>query len=161
MGAGLAALGGAGAAVALQPAEGCRTLSPTELQVIEAVAVVLFPGGPFPLDGAQAGVAAEVDTILSDMFHPLHARGFRALVLALEEGTLASRGTRFSRLPVADRADVLRTWSNPSVFHRRLAGDAFRLVLGMAYFQHPAILAAIGWKPGCDDISRPLGLEGT
>jgi hypothetical protein len=85
------------------------------------------------------------------MLQPIHARGFRALLLGLEWGTLASRGAPFTALPIAVRAEVLATWSDPSVFERRLAGDAFRLVLGMAYFQHPEILRHLGWAPGCDD----------
>lgn len=151
IGAGLAAVGCGGLGFALRPAPGATTLSATELAIVDAIAQIVFPGAPFPLDGVAAGVAAEVDRILGEMLHPLHARGFRALLLALEEGTLASRGTRFTALSVEDRRSVLETWSDPAVFERRLAGDAFRLVLGMAYFQHPVILAHLGWRPGCDD----------
>jgi hypothetical protein len=154
VGAGLAAVGAGAATIALQPAPGARTLSAGELAVVDAIAEVVFPGAPFPLDGIQAGVAAEVDRILADMLHPLHARGFRALLQSLEWGTLASRGAAFSRLSLAERREVLSTWSDPAVFPRRLAGDAFRLVLGMAYFQHPEILAHIGWSTGCDDGER-------
>jgi hypothetical protein len=157
VGAGLAAIGCAGAAVSLRAAPGARMLSPGELAIVDAIAEVVFPGAPFPLSGVEAGVAAEVDRILAEMFHPIHARGFRALLEGLEYGTLASRGTAFSRLPVEARFDVLATWSDPAVFHRRIAGDAFRLVLGMAYFQHPEILAHMGWRTGCDDLGAGRG----
>ena len=92
---------------------------------------------------------------LADMLNPIHARGFRALLEALEWGTAASRGTPFSGLSAVDRAQVLAVWADPTVFHRRLAGDAFRLVLGMAYFQHPRILEHIGWSGGCNDTPIP------
>jgi hypothetical protein len=153
VGAGLAALGGGVAAVRLRPAPGARMLSAGELAIVEAIAEVVFPGAPhFPLSGVDAGVAPEVDRILADLFHPLHANGFRALLETLEWGTLASRGAAFTALPVETRADVLATWSDPTVFHRRIAQDAFRLVLGMAYFQHPEILAHLGWRTGCADL---------
>lgn len=116
---------------------------------MRALAEVMFPADPFPIDGVEAEVPEEVDRILSDMLAPLHANGFRALLHMLEWGTAASRGTAFSQLPADVRREVLLTWADPEVFTRRVADDAFRLVLGMAYFQHPKVLAHMGWSLGC------------
>lgn len=131
------------------PAAGAEVLTARELAVVRALAEVMFPKGAFPIDGAQAGVAEEVDRLLAEVLDPLHASGFRTLLHTLEWGTLASRGSTFSALPAPERAEVLRIWSDPTVFARRVAGDAFKAVLGMAYFAHPEVLAHIGWSLGC------------
>jgi hypothetical protein len=154
-GAGLAAVAATGAAIEVGiPAEGLRVMSARELAVVRALAEVMFPRGAFPLDGLEAGVAEEVDRLLAEVLDPLHASGFRTLLHTLEWGTLASRGATFSALPAAERAEVVRIWADPSVFARRIAGDAFKIVLGMAYFAHPAVLRTIGWSTGCANEER-------
>ena len=150
-------LGGAAASVAmaggvaweLAPAPGASVLSEHELRVVRALAEVMFPGAPFPVDGITAGVAEEVDRIVGEVLEPIHASGFRTLLHAVEWGTLASRGQRFSALPADDRREVLETWGDPTVFARRVAGDSFKVVLGMAYFNHPEVLAHMGWRATC------------
>jgi hypothetical protein len=143
--------GGGGVAVhrATRPAAGARLFTRSELRIVEAIAEVMFPGGPFPVDGLQAGVAAEVDRIVAEVLEPIHAAGFRTLLQSLEWGTLASRGRSFTALPAPERAEVLERWLDPSVFTRRLAAESFRVVLGMAYFAHPEVLAHMGWRPEC------------
>ena len=37
----------------------------------------------------------------------------------------------------------------PDVFVRRVAADALKVVLGMAYFAHPDVLAHMGWRAEC------------
>jgi hypothetical protein len=151
-------LGGAAVAVvgggllarrATVPAPGAKALSAVELACVGALAEVMFPGAPFPVNGLEAGVPAEVDRIVAELLQPVHAAGFRTLVQSLEWGTLASRGTRFSALPPADRADVLERWLSPDLFPRRIAADALKVVLGMAYFAHPDVLAHMGWRAEC------------
>lgn len=131
------------------PAPGAKVLGARELDVLRSLAEVMFPAGTFPIDGVQAGVAEEVDRIVADVLEPVHAGGFRTLLHTLEWGTLASRGTRFTELPFDERAEVVRIWSDPTVFTRRIAGDALKVVLGMAYFAHPEVLRRIGWSLGC------------
>ncbi len=138
-----------GAAWELAPAPGMAVLSEDELRVVRALAEVMFPRDPFPIDGIEAGVAEEVDRIVSDVLQPIHANGFRTLLHAVEWGTLASRGQRFSSLPPGERLQVLETWADPTVFARRVAGDSFKVVLGMAYFSHPRVLAHMGWRATC------------
>jgi hypothetical protein len=131
------------------PAPGAKVLGATELEVLRKLAEVMFPKGTFPIDGVEAGVAEEVDRIVADVLEPIHANGFRTLLHTLEWGTLAGRGSRFTSLPLEERAEVVRIWSDPTVFTRRVAGDALKVVLGMAYFAHPTVIARIGWSLGC------------
>lgn len=150
-------LGGAASALAvgawgwwsLAPAPGARLLSEGELAVVEALALALFPAGPFPVDGVEAGVPQEVDRIVSEVLEPIHASGFRGLLHSLEWGTVASWGRRFSGLSADERLSVLETWSDPSVFVRRVAMESFRVLLGMAYFSDPRVLGHIGWRATC------------
>ncbi|MCB9674635.1 MAG: gluconate 2-dehydrogenase subunit 3 family protein [Alphaproteobacteria bacterium] len=133
------------------PAPGATVLSSNELAVVRAIAEVWFPAGIFPVDGIEADVAGEVDASVADLLDPVRLAGFRYVLRALEWGTFASRGARFTALDAATRLEVLRTWGDPSVLPRRVATDSLKALLGIAYFSHPAVLAAIGWKPGCDD----------
>lgn len=150
-GSAAAALAAAGGITVIEgtPAPGALLLTVRELAIVEAMAEVMFPGEPFPIDGVQAGVPAEVDRIAAQVLEPIHAHGFRALLHTLEWGTLASRGTPFSALPRDERAMVLERWLTPDLFTRRIAAEAFKVVLGMAYFAHPTVLAHIGWRSSC------------
>lgn len=132
------------------PAPGALVLTAEEWAVVEAVAEVMFPGAPFPVDGVQAGVARETDRLLHALMDGPRRAAFRYVLRTLEWGTLASRGRRFTALPPAERKEVLETWSSPEVLARRVAGDSLRAVLGMAYFAHPEVIAAMGWRTGCN-----------
>lgn len=155
-----AVLGGAGLTVAAAgggawslapgfPAAGFEVLTAREVRVVNAIADVFFPGVHFPVSGSEAQVAAGVDRVLADVMDPLHASGFRYVLRALEWGTLASRGRFFSDLPRVEQLEVLETWTEPDVVPRRIAGESMKAVLGMAYFAHPDVQAAMGWRAGC------------
>lgn len=131
------------------PAPGAWILSAEELAVVRAAAEVMFPGDPLPLDGIEAGVAEEVDRLLVNLMGEPHASAFRYVLRALEWGTFASRGARFTQLDVAERAEVLDAWSDPRILPRRVSSDGIRLLLGMAYFNNTVILDAIGWRIDC------------
>ncbi len=130
-------------------APGAVLLSRRELDIVGAVAEVMFPRDPMPLDGLEAQVPVEVDRILAHLMDTARAAAFRYVLRALEVGTLASRGRRFTDLPAPERLEVLEAWSLPGVVPRRLGLDAIKLVLGMAYFRHPAVIAQIGWRTPC------------
>lgn len=136
-------------AVLPSAAPGLRALSSREGEIVAAVAEVLFPGDPFPVSGVEAGIVAEVDRIVDDSITEAAAVLFRYLLRTLEWGTLVSRGARFSDLPLADRAEVLAVWHEPGVLPRKIAFDALRAVLAMAYFSRPEVKAHIGWRAAC------------
>jgi len=130
-------------------APGRWILSFAELATVAAVADALFPRGSMPLSGVEAGVVEEVDRIVGEDLEPIHAAGFRYLLRALEWGPIYSHGARFSQLSVADRDEVLAIWSEPSVLPRRIASDALKMVMGMAYFKNPRVLDAMGYRQLC------------
>lgn len=130
------------------PASGRAALSAGEMTIVAALAEAMFPRGAFPIDGVEAGVPEEVDRLVSEMTE-VHAAGFRYVLRGLEWGTFASRGVRFSLLSPEKRREVLDTWSAPALIARRVAGDALKAVLGMAYFSNPRVLDSIGWRAAC------------
>jgi hypothetical protein len=131
------------------PAPGAWILSSEELAILRAVAIVMFPGDPLPIDGIDAGVAEEVDRLLVDLMGEPQASAFRYVLRALEWGTFASRGARFSQLDPHERGEVLDAWSDPAILPRRVASDGIRLLVGMAYFRNTVVLDAIGWRVDC------------
>lgn len=130
-------------------AAGSRLLSEHERDIVHAVADVMFPGAPMPLSGREAQVADEVDRFLAEVLPPLHAAGFRYLLRALEWGPVYSHGGRFSTLSVEARAEVLAICSDPGVLPRRMATDALKMVMGIAYFRHPQVMEAMDYRMTC------------
>ena len=134
-------------------APGAAVLTAHEIAIVDAIAEAMFPAGRFPVDGVQAQVGPHVDRIVAELLDPPRLSGFRFVLRAVEMGTQVARGVRFTRLPLADRAEVLEAWADPSVFPRKVGFDVLKLFLGMAYFRHPAVLATIGWRAECGGAS--------
>src|SRR5262245_26805256 len=111
-----AAAAGGIAVVEAIPAPGALVLTSRELDIVRAIAEVMFPGAPFPVDGVAAGVPLEVDRIVAQVLEPIHGRGFRVLLQTLEWGTAGSRGTPFTGLPPEERSLVLERWLAPALF---------------------------------------------
>jgi hypothetical protein len=138
-----------GGVSATAPAPTMRVLAVEELEVVKALAEAMFPKGPIAVSGLEAGVPFEVDRILSEILDEPAALGFRGILRSIEWGSYASRMKRFSRLTIEERREVLDVWASPSVLARRVASDALKAVMGMAYFGSPLVQAEIGWRPIC------------
>ena len=123
-----------------------RVLSQDELNVVSALAEVMFPGEPMPITGLQANVPLEVDRLLDEVFDTVRSTGFRAALKVLQVGTIATWGRPFTKLSADERRQVLEVWSDPDIIPRRVAFDGFSGVLGMVYWQHPVIIDYLGWK---------------
>ncbi len=134
-------------------APGAIVLSVHELEIVDAIAEVLFPAGTLGVGHAEAQVAHKVDRIVAELLDPQRVAGFRYVLRAVEMGTQAARGVRFSPLPLEDRVEVLEAWADPSVLPRKVGFDVIRLFLGMAYFRHPKVLETIGWRAECGGAS--------
>jgi len=130
-------------------APGALLLSQLELDVVEAAAAVLFPPGLFPSAGGDGKTAPEVDRLVAEVLDPPTVAPFRAMLGALEWGTLISRGTRFSAMELSEAKEVLDVWASENPFPRRIAFDSLQAVLGMAFLRRPEVNEAIGWRAGC------------
>ncbi|RME24069.1 MAG: hypothetical protein D6798_12095 [Deltaproteobacteria bacterium] len=148
-----AAVAGAGVGIVHlgRPAPGYRVLSPREVQVVEALARVLFPPGIFPVHGGDGGTAPGVDLLLAETFPPHTVPPFRYVLRAIQLGTLISRGRHFHELPPDEAAEVVAIWAGDDPLPRRLASDSVKLILGTAFFRRPEVKAAIGYRAECLD----------
>jgi hypothetical protein len=147
---------GAGAAIAVAgvvhlpgPAPGRVVLGVAELSIVAAVAETMFPRGPLGISGVEAGVVEEVDRIVGEDLPALHAAAFRYMLRGLEWGPLYSHGRRFTQLEPEHRTEVLMIWGDPTLLPRRVASDALKMVMAMAYFKNPRVLDAMGYRQLC------------
>jgi len=148
-----AAVGAGGLAWLREPTLGLRVLAPEEVRVIEAMGEVMFPeGNPVGPSWRDADVVLAVDDLLADTLWPPNVPAFRYLLRTLELGTLLSRGQRFTECPPGVRLAVLEIWDQEDPFPRRLLSTSLRSVMAMAYFNHPAVQAALGWRLGCGEL---------
>ena len=132
------------------PAAGRSVLSTGELAVVGALAVVMFPPGyALGIDADQADIPHRVDALLVDTIDPTMARSFRYLLRGIEWGTVALAGSRFTRCSLEKRRELMARWDRPGSWVGRVTGASVRAVLGMAYFNHPDVLDAVGWRVGC------------
>ncbi len=144
-----AAVGTGGLVWLGRPATGYRVLDPGEIDIVEAIAAVLFPPGVFPVHGGDGGTAPLVDQILAEIVDPMAVAPFRYLLRAIELGTIAARGSSFSALPADEAAEVLDIWSSDDPFPRRMITDGYKAVLGMGFLRRREVLAHIGWRSEC------------
>lgn len=151
-GASLAGLAAVGVPASVLPAAapGFRILSESEGALVAAIGEALFPAGnPLGIAAADVDLPLLVDDLMAEELDPVVQPVFRYLLRGLEVGTVASRGSTFGGLSLEERRDVLENWSDNAVFPRRLAYDALKSVLGMAFFNAPAVTERIGWYPTC------------
>ena len=130
-------------------APGAMVLSSLEMDIVEAVSEVLFSPGTFAVSGGDGVTSVEVDRLLADVMAPEVGKPFRTMLGALEWGTLISRGTRFSAMPVEGRKEVLDVWASENPTPRRRAFESLQAVLSMAFFRRPEVLERTGWRAGC------------
>jgi len=134
-----------------QPAYGMVVLTQSECATVTAIGQLFFPGVRLP-SITEAELVVRVDRIVAEVLMPIQAGGFRYVLRALQWGTLAARGRRFTDLSTDTQREVLETWAEPEVVPRRVAGESLKAVLGMAYFGAPVVQQAIGWRTGCSGV---------
>jgi len=135
------------------PTRGFAVLSHREVEIVEALARVLFPPGFFPVHGGDGGTAPMVDQLLDTTFPHQAVVPFRYVLRAISLGTLIARGRDFADLPPEEAAEIVAIWAGDDPLPRRLASDSVKLILGMGFLRRPEVLASIGFKAECLDPS--------
>jgi len=131
-------------------AEGRQVLSSGELSVVGALGEVFFPtGNAIGLSWSDIGLEEEVDRLLGETLDPKLVPPFRYLLRFMQYGTVAETGKRFTACSVERRAALLENWGRPGSKIRGGGIASLKSVLGMAYFNHPDVLNAIGWRSYC------------
>lgn len=146
-------VGGVGFVVLDGPAPGFRILSPAEVATVQALGEALFPpGNPLGVSGLEVDVAARVDELLAEWLDPMLILPTRYLLRGFRVGSMVSRASDFSSLPLADREEVMEVWSHHDLLPRRLAYDALRSVIGLSIFLDDRMFAATGWETACASV---------
>ena len=131
-------------------AEGHRVLSTGELSIIGALGEVMFPdGNAIGLSWKDVDLEGEVDRLLGETLDPKLVPPFRYLLRFVQYGTVAQTGKRFTGCSQERRAELLEGWGRPGSKLRNGGMASLKSVLGMAYFNHPRVLNAIGWRSYC------------
>ncbi len=151
-GSALAGLTAVGVPISVLPgaAPGFRLLSGGEIELVAAIGEAFFPpGSPLGISATDVDLPVLVDGLMAEELDPVVQPVFRYLLRAIDAGTLASRGASYASLSLEERRSVIETWSDNAIFPRRLAYDALKSVLGMAFFNAPAVTDRIGWMSTC------------
>jgi len=122
-----------------------------EFAILVALADAIFPkDNPLGLSGSEVRVPEYVDRMLARMPADKAAE-FRAMLLLFEHGTLAFglRARRFTELPQKAREKYLRRWEEARVYSRRMLAAGLKTLLGIGYFAHPDVKAALGIQKIC------------
>ena len=131
-------------------APGKHVLSADELSIIGALGEVFFPeGNAIGLSWRDVELESGVDQLLSETIAPNLVDPFRYLLRFVEYGTIAETGSRFTRCSVKRRAALLEDWGRPGSKYRSGGMNSLKSILGMAYFNHPRVLDAVGWRSMC------------
>ncbi|MCK6522789.1 gluconate 2-dehydrogenase subunit 3 family protein [Myxococcota bacterium] len=136
------------------PAPGSRVLGASERALLDAVGDTLFPEGALGPSWSRLGLTDEVDRLISGGVSEKMATPFRALLRALGMGVALSQGARFVNLSPAERLELLSAFGEVGPLPKRLAHDALKSVMGMAYFGHPEVQRALGYHSFCHDLPR-------
>ena len=132
------------------PAPGKEVLSKGELSIIAALGEVFFPeGNAIGLSWKDVELENGVDRLLSETIAPNLVDPFRYLLRFVEYGTIAETGSRFSQCSVQRREALLADWGRPGSKYRSGGMNSLKSILGMAYFNHPRVLDAVGWRSMC------------
>jgi len=122
-----------------------------EFTILMALADTIFPrDNPLGLSGTDVRVPEYVDRMLARMPSDKSAE-FRAMLLLFEHGTLAFglRVRRFTELPPRAAQRYLRRWEEAQVYSRRMLAAGLKTLLGIGYFAHPEVQAAMGIQRIC------------
>jgi hypothetical protein len=121
------------------PGAPLEALSSEEAQIVRAIAGTAYPRtAAIPLDGAEAHLDRFFDATLSHM--PESPRKLLKLLLhGLDGGTVLTHGSTFTELSEAERADVLKGWTQHELAELRNATQSLVLLLGMGWTIHPEV----------------------
>jgi len=123
--------------------------STRDAMLLRAVLEALIPrGGPFPIGAADTDVDAALARYFAGL-HPLGPAGLRALLLAIEYGTVVFEHTRpFSRLDPEAQERALAGWEASRLGPRRQLVASLKLLACMHFYERPEVWTAVGYDDG-------------
>jgi hypothetical protein len=154
LGAGALALGGIAYRVAAlpdgAPATAGGVLTRTELSIVSALSLALFPpGNPFDLDGVQADVPGYLDRYMARL-PAAEQKILKALIWVYDQGTVLDGNVRPIRsMSNEDAQAYVKGWETSRFGWRRDLAMSLRTVLGFGYFAHPKVKAILFYEEPC------------
>lgn len=161
---GAAAAGLLGTAYATVRQVGCypeppatyRFLTPKEAAVFALLGDYMIPpGGDIPGSAGDLETLRRIDDVLGGV--PLYKRRLlRALPQVFEHGSGLDRfGARsMTKLPADKVEEYLAQWEHSRAIVRMQLWAALKLFYGLAYFERPDVLEAIGMPIQCGGVER-------
>ncbi|MFO0725463.1 MAG: hypothetical protein U1E65_16890 [Myxococcota bacterium] len=128
-------------------APGLAALTATEVEILSAFSTAALPGGEMPA-ADPAFMVRYIDDYLAHSDDEVRLL-FRALLHVIEEQSLIFSFSRFSQRSAADRLREIQAWERTPVYLKRAAFQSMKMIVGMAYFEQPGSLDAVGWYVGC------------
>ena len=122
-----------------------RVLADREADIVDCLGEALWPEGN-AIGVAWTG-AAGVDHVLSEVLLGASVIPFRYSLYGLDYAARVS-GTSLADMSGEQRLDLLHAWCD-GVLPQRLSHDGVKAVLGLAYFNDPAVLEAVGFTLRC------------
>jgi hypothetical protein len=124
-------------------------LSDREAQLVDSFGEALFPAGGVPaLSGADAGLARFLDEVI-DVMPGATDNLLRLFLCALDDTARLTRFSGYCELPLAERTELLSTWSQSPHYLFRSSVNSLVLFLSMGYCMHPEVKDACGWIFPC------------
>ena len=136
-------------------------LTQRDRAIVAAAADTMFPaGGAFDADGDDAGVVDYVDDYLERLprLDRMQLLAFFRLFDAGLAWSEKNAGARFHTADSITRREYLSSWENSPSYTRRMGFQGMRMVLTMAYTEHPDVKLAMGLTPPTPNgSSNPRG----
>lgn len=132
-----------------EPRAGLRKLDEHEAELVAHLGDILFPaGGVLGISARDVDIVTRVDDVLCEVLLPVSADGFRYLLRGLDYVSTFTHSTRFCACDLAKQTEILEAWG--AEMPGKLGYESIRSVLSMAFFNHPAVLERVGFRPRCE-----------
>ncbi len=136
-----------GVLVPLPAVAGMRVLSSGEHETLAAILDALYPAGVLGPSAAEAQVATQMDAHMANMLgREQHL--MRLFLRLMEQRSRLDAGSRFTRLPLADRVELLNRWEAVGDVWS-LGVKAVRALSALFYFNDERVMTALNWGVGC------------
>lgn len=141
-----------------------HVLTDSEAKLVRNIGQAVFPRDTSEIpDGVDADVVEYVDRLLHEVL-PFERAQLRALLQLFDKSFAVWKAAPTARLAsasVEDVSDYLRTWEESSSYARRMAHEALRSVMLMAWFGSDKVRDVLGIVEALD-LNGPLeGPEGS
>lgn len=144
-----------GPAFFASPKPGLKILTEKEHAIVIALLEAFFPKGSDMPEADAAYIIKNLDQHLAETHADLRNL-FRAMLHVVEDHSIFTRASRFTKLSLEARMEEVRAWETTPLYYKRMGFSSLKLFTGMFYFEQPDVREAMGFYLGC----QPAQLDG-